>query len=189
MANPFVTSARVEDEVKKALARALRKEPSAIPLDASIVRDLGGSSLDFLDVTFRLEQAFGVQDIPPHVEDRSEDLHAGPLANKGSFSYQWHGNRAHCGVLAFAFAMMPMRPGDGGLVLVPGSHKQNLPIEGLHVWNGVLERRFDAWWLHEPTLDPGDLLVFTEAVVHGTRAWRPRDRGRRRVSRRGRRCS
>ena len=61
MANPFVTSARVEDEEKKALARALRKEPSAIPLDASIVRDLGGSSLDFLDVTFRLEQAFGIR--------------------------------------------------------------------------------------------------------------------------------
>jgi acyl carrier protein len=61
MANAFVTSARVEDEVKKALAKALRKDPSAIPLEASIVRDLGGSSLDFLDITFRLEQAFGIR--------------------------------------------------------------------------------------------------------------------------------
>jgi acyl carrier protein len=61
MANPFVTSARVEDEVKKALAKALRKDAAAIPLDASIVRDLGGSSLDFLDITFRLEQAFGIR--------------------------------------------------------------------------------------------------------------------------------
>jgi acyl carrier protein len=61
MANPHVTSARVEDEVRKALGKALRKDPAGLPLDASIVRDLGGSSLDFLDITFRLEQAFGIR--------------------------------------------------------------------------------------------------------------------------------
>src|SRR5204862_2112856 len=61
MANPLVTPARVDDEVKKALGKALRKDPAAIGMDQSIVTDLGGSSLDFLDVTFKLEQAFGIR--------------------------------------------------------------------------------------------------------------------------------
>jgi acyl carrier protein len=61
MANALVGEARVQEEVRKALGKALRKDPAAIPLDASVVVDLGGSSLDFLDVTFRLEQAFGIR--------------------------------------------------------------------------------------------------------------------------------
>src|SRR5207247_5406309 len=73
MANPFVTPERVDDEVKKALGKALRKDPSAIGMDQSVVGDLGGSSLDFLDVTFKLEQAFGIrlahQVLLDHVEE------------------------------------------------------------------------------------------------------------------------
>ena len=73
MANPLVTPERVDEEVKKALGKALRKDPAAIGMDQSVVSDLGGSSLDFLDVTFKLEQAFGIrlahQVLLDHVEE------------------------------------------------------------------------------------------------------------------------
>lgn len=61
MPNPFVTDARLVEEVQKALGKSLRKEPKAIRMDASVIDDLGGTSLDFLDMTFRLEQAFGLR--------------------------------------------------------------------------------------------------------------------------------
>jgi acyl carrier protein len=61
MANPLVTDARVDEEVKKAVAKALRKDESAIGMDSSVTEALGGTSLDFLDITFRLEQAFGIK--------------------------------------------------------------------------------------------------------------------------------
>jgi acyl carrier protein len=61
MANPYVSDARVDDEVRKAVAKALRKDESAVTLDASVVDSLGGTSLDFLDITFRLEQVFGIK--------------------------------------------------------------------------------------------------------------------------------
>jgi acyl carrier protein len=74
MANTLVSDARVEEEVRKALGKALRKEPSAIPMEASVTGDLGGTSLDFLDVIFRLEQAFGIrlahQGVLDHVEEQ-----------------------------------------------------------------------------------------------------------------------
>jgi len=61
MSNPFVTDAAIVEEVQKALAKSLRKDPKAIRMDASVMDDLGGTSLDFLDMTFRLEQAFGIR--------------------------------------------------------------------------------------------------------------------------------
>lgn len=74
MANPLVTGARVEEEVRKAVAKALRKEESAVTMDASVTEALGGTSLDFLDITFRLEQAFGIK--LPHtlMVDQVEEL-------------------------------------------------------------------------------------------------------------------
>lgn len=61
MANPFLTRDRMESEVRKALAATLRLDEEKIDLDASIVNDLGATSIDFLDANFRLESTFGVQ--------------------------------------------------------------------------------------------------------------------------------
>ena len=61
MSNPLVTRDRIDAEVRKALAKALRKDEAEIGMDASVLADLGGTSLDFLDVSFRLEQAFGIK--------------------------------------------------------------------------------------------------------------------------------
>jgi acyl carrier protein len=74
MANPLVGDARVEEEVRKAVAKALRKDESQIDMDASVTEVLGGTSLDFLDITFRLEQAFGIK--LPHtlVVDQVEEM-------------------------------------------------------------------------------------------------------------------
>lgn len=73
MANALVPEARIVEETRKALAKSLRKDPSAIRMDASIVEDLGGTSLDFLDMTFRLEQAFGVRLAHTTVLDHIEE--------------------------------------------------------------------------------------------------------------------
>jgi acyl carrier protein len=61
MANPLVSDSRIEEEVRNALAATLRVEPGEIDLEASIVKSLGATSIDFLDVNFRLEKAFGIQ--------------------------------------------------------------------------------------------------------------------------------
>lgn len=61
MANPYIERATIEDEVRAALATTLRHDAGAIDLESSIVTDLGATSIDFLDINFRLENAFGVQ--------------------------------------------------------------------------------------------------------------------------------
>lgn len=70
-----VPEARIDEEVRRAVAKALRKDEAAVSMGASIIEDLGGTSLDFLDITFRLEQSFGVK--LPHslLVDQIEELY------------------------------------------------------------------------------------------------------------------
>ena len=82
MAYP-VPEARIDEEVRRAIAKALRKDEAAVTMDASVIEDLGGTSLDFLDITFRLEQAFGVK--LPHslLVDQIEELYGEGAAVDG----------------------------------------------------------------------------------------------------------
>jgi acyl carrier protein len=61
--------------VSKTMADALGCDLDAIRLDASLIEDLDGESIDFLDLVFRLERAFHVK-IPRGkiVEDARGDL-------------------------------------------------------------------------------------------------------------------
>lgn len=61
MANSPVTRERVEQEVRAALATTLRTDADGIDMEASIINGLHATSIDFLDINFRLEGAFGVQ--------------------------------------------------------------------------------------------------------------------------------
>ena len=61
MPNPHVSRESIEAEVRAALAATLRKDTETIDMSGSIVKDLGATSIDFLDINFRLESAFGIQ--------------------------------------------------------------------------------------------------------------------------------
>jgi len=115
MANALVSDARVEEEVKKALGKSLRKDPSALAMDASIIGGLGGTSLDFLDVTFRLEQAFGIRMAHQVLLDHVEESYGEGKAIDGS----------GC-LTAPAVELLKMRLGDHPS-LAPGMYADEVP--------------------------------------------------------------
>ncbi|HXX58774.1 MAG TPA: phosphopantetheine-binding protein [Thermodesulfovibrionales bacterium] len=51
----------VLEEVKKAIVETLSIDKETIKPESSLIRDLGAESLDFLDINYRLEQAFGIK--------------------------------------------------------------------------------------------------------------------------------
>ncbi len=57
------TKEEVFDKVKEALVDALALDDDEVTPEATMVGDLGAESIDFLDIVFRLEKAFGI-DIP-----------------------------------------------------------------------------------------------------------------------------
>lgn len=73
MANPYVTRDRVDAEVRTALAATLRTEADAIEMDTSIINGLHATSIDFLDINFRLEGVFGIQMATQLILDHAEE--------------------------------------------------------------------------------------------------------------------
>ena len=51
----------VEDVVRQVVADVRAVPPESVRLDSNLMADLGADSLDFLDVVFKLEQAFDIQ--------------------------------------------------------------------------------------------------------------------------------
>jgi acyl carrier protein len=61
MSQNILTEEKVMEELKKAIIETLRVEEVQIKPETSLINDLGAESLDFLDINYRLEQAFGMK--------------------------------------------------------------------------------------------------------------------------------
>ena len=61
MSQNFIKEKSVLEEVKKAIAETLNIDKDSIQPESSLIKDLGAESLDFLDINYRLEQAFGIK--------------------------------------------------------------------------------------------------------------------------------
>ncbi len=55
------TSDEIFQKVQAALVDALGVDEDEVTPDATMVGDLGAESIDFLDIVFRLEKAFGIK--------------------------------------------------------------------------------------------------------------------------------
>jgi acyl carrier protein len=70
----LITEQRVMEELKKAIGETLKVDEDAIKPESSLIRDLGAESLDFLDINYRLEQAFGIKLARHFVLEHIEDM-------------------------------------------------------------------------------------------------------------------
>lgn len=74
MKQKLITEERVFEDLKKAIVETLRVDEAAITNESSFIRDLGAESLDFLDINYRLEQAFGVKMARHFVLEHVEEM-------------------------------------------------------------------------------------------------------------------
>ena len=56
-----MTYDEIYDKVQEVLEDALGVDEDEVTKDATLVGDLGAESIDFLDIVFRLEKAFGIK--------------------------------------------------------------------------------------------------------------------------------
>jgi hypothetical protein len=114
----------------------------------------------------RFDHAFGME--MSNTSRIPEDLHAGPLREQLAFFYQWSNNEMRNGLVKVIYALNDVNLGDGGFICVPGSHKGNVKYMP----------KPDSPLVVNPTLKAGDMLIFTEALVHGSRPWKAENRRR-----------
>jgi hypothetical protein len=106
----------------------------------------------------RLDHAYGIVMAPG---TSGLGLHGGATPFDPAQYYVVRDGQLRCGLVAIQWALVDHPPRGGGFCCVPGSHKANFPLPGAP----------DRALVVEVPLAAGDLVVFTEALTHGTLDW------------------
>ncbi len=83
-----MTQEEVFEKVQEVLVDALGVDEDEVTMDAKISADLGAESIDYLDITFRLEKAFDIKIprgelVPDNVLNNPEYVQDGKLTETG----------------------------------------------------------------------------------------------------------
>ncbi len=95
------------------------------------------------------------------------DLHGGE-GHEGDHWYRYKDGEMKNGLTVAVYCLSDAKEGDGGFVCIPGSHKSNFPE---NIPANVMKQKESADYVIQPAVAAGDVILFTEALVHGTRKW------------------
>jgi hypothetical protein len=99
---------------------------------------------------------------------RDQDLHGGATSRNPDHWYQYRDGVIRCGLTVVTFVLSAASAGDGGFCCIPGSHKSNF-IQSLPY--DVRSYQRTPAYVVQPAVEPGDAILFTEALIHGTLPW------------------
>jgi hypothetical protein len=122
------------------------------PAVLEIVRELCGPNV-------RLDHAYGIV-MSPGTSGLA--LHGGGTPFDPAQYYGVIDGRIHTGLVSAQWALVDHPAGAGGFVCIPGSHKAGFTLPA----GADLELAVDV------ELGAGDVVVFAEALTHGTSPWR-----------------
>ena len=93
-------------------------------------------------------------------------LHGGRVPWEPAISYAVIDGLIRSGLMVVQYALRDAGPDDGGFCALPGSHKANFACPA------SFEPLVDPGpWIERVALRAGSVLIFTEALTHGTLPW------------------
>lgn len=84
----------------------------------------------------------------------------------GSQYYTYANGQMRCGMIVCQFQLGDVNAGDGGLCVVPGSHKANFACP-----EEILLYEQNQEIVYNVPCKAGDMVIFNEATIHGTLPW------------------
>lgn len=93
-------------------------------------------------------------------------LHGGGTPYDPAQYYHFRNERMYCGLTVYSWCLTDSGGELGGFCCIPGSHKSNVPCPQSFK---TMERQ--GQWLYCPEAPAGSLVIFTEALTHGTLPW------------------
>jgi hypothetical protein len=101
-------------------------------------------------------------------------LHGGGIERPNfSEAYFFKDGRIYCGLTVVEFMLADEQAEDGGLALIPGSHKANLACPGAM----KLYQQYQQYVV-KIEAKAGDAVIFTETLTHGTLPWKAKHQRR-----------
>jgi ectoine hydroxylase-related dioxygenase (phytanoyl-CoA dioxygenase family) len=122
---------------------------------------------EFLGETARLDHQYAIFQKRMDSIAGTLSLHGGGTPYGASEYYQFRNGRFYNGLMVFSFALTDAPPGSGGFGCLPGSHKSNLPLP-----SRFRDLADPIASVAEVPVKAGDVIVFTEALSHGTLSWK-----------------
>ncbi len=113
------------------------------------------------------------------VEKNPAGLHCAREGRYWYTRYEVKNGQIFCNDLVFFFYLTDVNPGDGGLIVIPGSHKSEFerPDELLKPGSDGIDPEPDPVFTNL-TPKAGDFLCISELLTHGVLRWKPKDRSR-----------
>ena len=95
-------------------------------------------------------------------------LHGGGVERSNLLeAYFFKNDRIYTGLTVVEYLLADEGPGDGGVAVIPGSHKANLSCpDAMKAWEKYQEH------VLELNAQAGDAVIFTETLTHGTLPWK-----------------
>jgi ectoine hydroxylase-related dioxygenase (phytanoyl-CoA dioxygenase family) len=99
-------------------------------------------------------------------------IHSGGHEGNVRNQYRFINGKFRCGQVNILLALTDIGPGDGGTMVIPGSHKSNFAhpeiASGKYKWGPANPARIDNLpGAVEVHLKKGDALMFVDAIAHG----------------------
>ena len=88
------------------------------------------------------------------------------IAFDGGQMYNYTNGEIRTGMAVFQFQLADINPGDGGIAVIPGSHKSNF-----HCPHDILLYENDQQVVRNVEGKAGDLVIFLETTIHGALPW------------------
>ena len=95
-------------------------------------------------------------------------IHSGGHYGSVRNQFRFVNGKFRCGQVNMLLALTDVGPGDGGTMVIPGSHKSNLP-HPVFKQSDYYDKQMDAVdGAIEVHLEAGDALLFVDAISHGS---------------------
>ena len=141
-------------------------EPALSPLLEEVLGNHGRPADSFAGLPiFRIDHI----NVHTHVAKgfKGGILHGGWKSTGGSQFFRYHDGQFYNGLVAVVFELFDTHPNEGGFCCIPGTHKANLPLPTQ--WRDLSQGIHPS--VQRVPARPGDAIVFTEALTHGTLPW------------------
>ena len=97
-------------------------------------------------------------------------LHSGGHEGTKRTQYRYYNGAFHCGQVNVLMALTDIGEGDGATMIIPGSHKSNLPHPDEHKYRMMGEEPSvdNVEGAIEIFMEAGDAIVFVDCIGHGS---------------------